>query len=311
MPIVPRAEIRQRLDQLVERAVPLEREGLPFPMEQVRDGVERAIGQGDLERAGLLLRQSESLLEKAAQDWTWLRELLRRADEMRALAERLGVDVGTLDQRVGHPREQLMSAGLSKGSIERAAASASLALAVLNDTIPKFCMQDARRLGERIRAARDRGEEVDSASRKFREFLTVFQTEPPQRFGPALLELRHAVGRIPPAPLFPSMRREPEEEEILVEARNLARRLQRIRGKARDAQSAARLMAQVRAALSEDRRYGTAEEEIEALWTEVDRLTRERTERSVPSPSDDDLAMPIPPPVGPPVRRRTERGLRP
>src|ERR1700686_2976861 len=35
-------------------------------------------------------------------------------------------------------------------------------------------------------------------------------------------------------------------------------------------------MAEVRAALSEDRRYGTPEEEIEALWTEVDRLTKER-----------------------------------
>ncbi|MCI4318084.1 MAG: hypothetical protein L3J96_06045, partial [Thermoplasmata archaeon] len=38
----------------------------------------------------------------------------------------------------------------------------------------------------------------------------------------------------------------------------------------------AKLMAEVRAALSEDRRYGTPEEEIEALWTEVDRLTKER-----------------------------------
>ena len=34
-------------------------------------------------------------------------------------------------------------------------------------------------------------------------------------------------------------------------------------------------MSQVRAALSEDRRYGTPEEEIEALWLEVDRMTRE------------------------------------
>ncbi|MCI4372866.1 MAG: hypothetical protein L3K02_04395, partial [Thermoplasmata archaeon] len=44
---------------------------------------------------------------------------------------------------------------------------------------------------------------------------------------------------------------------------------------ARDAGSAARLMTQVRAALAEDRRYGTPEEEIESLWLEVDRLTRE------------------------------------
>ena len=68
-----------------------------------------------------------------------------------------------------------------------------------------------------------------------------------------------------------------EEEEILMEARNLARRLHRIKSKARNAQNAARLMTQVRAALSEERRVGTPEEEIEALWDEVDRLAKERT----------------------------------
>lgn len=311
MPIIPRSEIRERLQALVARAGGLDREGLPFPTEQVQQGVERAIAQGDLERAALLLRQSESLLDKAAVDWTWLRELLRRADEMRELAERLGVDVDTLDQRVGHPREQLRTSGLSKGSIERAAASASLALAVLNDTIPKYCMQDARRLGERIRTARDRGEEVDSATRQFRAFLAAFQTEPASVFGGALLELRRRVAQIPPAPTLPSLTREPEEEEILVEARNLARRLQRIRGKARDAQSAARLMAQVRAALSEDRRFGTPEEEIEALWNEVDRLTRERSERAAPPESPDDESIPMEAAVPAAASRRTSPVARP
>ena len=311
MPIIPRSEIRERLQAIVARAGGLDREGLPFPTEQVQQGVERAIAQGDLERAALLLRQSESLLDKAAGDWTWLRELLRRADEMRELAERLGVDVDTLDQRVGHPREQLRTSGLSKGSIERAAASASLALAVLNDTIPKYCMQDARRLGERIRTARDRGDEVDGATRQFRAFLAAFQTEPASVFGAALLELRRRVGQIPPAPTLPSLTREPEEEEILVEARNLARRLQRIRGKARDAQSAARLMAQVRAALSEDRRFGTPEEEIEALWNEVDRLTRERSERVAPPEAPDDDSIPMEAAVPAAASRRTRPVARP
>ena len=36
-------------------------------------------------------------------------------------------------------------------------------------------------------------------------------------------------------------------------------------------------MTQVRAALSEDRRVGTPEEEIESLWEEVDRLAKERS----------------------------------
>ncbi|MCI4329044.1 MAG: hypothetical protein L3J86_05615, partial [Thermoplasmata archaeon] len=108
-----------------------------------------------------------------------------------------------------------------------------------------------------------------------------------------------------------------EEEEILLEARKLARRLHRIKGKAHDAQSAARLMTQVRAALSEERRYGTPEEEIEALWNEVDRLTKERNpankgakpgvpgdlspaSRAPPTPSPVASTVPAPPRVVPP-----------
>jgi hypothetical protein len=76
-----------------------------------------------------------------------------------------------------------------------------------------------------------------------------------------------------------------EEEEILLEARNLARRLNRMKYRARDAQGAARLMNQVRAALAEDRRYGSPEEELEELWGEVDRLARERADALATPPA--------------------------
>ena len=99
--------------------------------------------------------------------------------------------------------------------------------------------------------------------------------------------------RIPRAPAVPTISPK-EEEEILLEARNLARRLQRIKTSARDAQSAARLMTQVRAALSEDRRFGTPEEEIEALWAEVDRLTQQKKRAIAEAPPP---VTPAPPPA--------------
>jgi hypothetical protein len=214
------------------------------------------------------------LLTRVAEDWTWVKELLRRADELRAIAGTIGVDLGILDARVGNPRKRLMVDTLSSGSLQKAAASASLALAVLNDAVPKFCLQEAQQLGGAIRKARDRGEDVGDAAKSFSRLLQAVQDQNLPTSAQRLVETRKAVARIPRAPALPRIS-ENEEEEILLEARNLARRLQRIKGKARDASSAARLMSQVRAALSEDRRYGTPEEEIESLWLEVDRLTRE------------------------------------
>jgi hypothetical protein len=268
-------EMRERLDRLSTHGHALELEGLPFPTTQIRDSFEQAIESGSPEKAALVLRGGESLLAKASQDWTWIRELLRRADEQRSIAATLGIDLQHLDARVGNPRTRLQTEALSSGSMQKAAASASLALAVLNDTIPKFCVQEAQNLGESIRRARNRGEDVREAARSFTLLLQAIQDQNLPTSAQRLVETRRAVSRIPRAPAMPTSNPH-EEEEILLEARNLARRLQRIKGKARDAHSAARLMAQVRAALSEERRYGTPEEEIEALWLEVDRITRER-----------------------------------
>ncbi|HYB78294.1 MAG TPA: hypothetical protein VEG66_00845 [Thermoplasmata archaeon] len=274
-PVTP-ATLRPRLDSVLQRGRALEAEGLPFPTDNVAETFRQAVEEGELQAASDVLKRAEALLQRAGADWTWVKELLRRADELRAIAGAIGVDLDILDNRVGNPRKRLMAEPLSSGSLEKAAASASLALAVLNDAVPKFCVQEAQALGVSIRRARDRGEDVTEAVRSFSRLLQSIQDQNLATCAQRLVETRRTVARIPRAPALPPLSPR-EEEEILLEARNLARRLQRIKGKARDASSAARLMAQVRAAISEDRRgYGTPEEEIEQLWAEVDNLTRER-----------------------------------
>jgi hypothetical protein len=271
----PVTAARRRLEQLANTGQALEAEGLPFPTRQIQDAVNDALAEHDLDQANTVLKRGEALIARVGQDWTWVRELLRRADELRAIAGTLGVDLQHLDSRVGNPRVRLSSEPLSSGSMEKAAASASLALAVLNDAVPKFCLQEAQTLGKSIRKARDRGEDVRECARSFSRLLQSIQDQNLPSAAQRLVETRKMVARIPRAPALPALSPR-EEEEILLEARNLARRLQRIKGKARDASSAARLMAQVRQALSEDRRYGTPEEEIEELWLVVDRLAKER-----------------------------------
>jgi hypothetical protein len=292
-PITP-ATLAPRLEALVQRGRALEAEGLPFPTDNVAETVRQAVEEGELQAAADVLKRAEALLHRAATDWTWVRELLRRADELRSIAGAIGVDLGLLDSRVGNPRKRLMTEPLSSGSLEKAAASASLALAVLNDAVPKFCVQEAQALGVSIRRARDRGEDVAESVQSFSRLLQSIQDQNLATAAQRLVETRRAVARIPRAPALPPLSPR-EEEEILLEARNLARRLQRIKGKARDASSAARLMAQVRAAISEDRRYGTPEEEIEQLWAEVDNLTRERN-RAAASAAAAAAAAPGPPP---------------
>ncbi len=268
-------ELRSRLDSLTKGGEALENEGLPFPTKQIRAALDEALDGGDLETATTVLKRGEALLRRVSRDWTWLRELLRRADELRAIAGTIGVDLPHLDARVGNPRVRLRSEALSSGSMEKAAASASLALAVLNDAVPKFCLQEAQVLGESVRKARNRGEDVQAAARSFSRLIQAIQDQNLPTAAQRLVEARKMVARIPRAPALPAPT-PGEEQEILLEARNLARRLQRIKGKARDAQSAARLMAQVRAALSEDRRFGSPEEEIEELWQQVEGMTKER-----------------------------------
>jgi HAMP domain-containing protein len=296
----PFADLRHRLEAVEKEGEKLQQEGLPFPTLQIRTTFDEATRSGATEQATAVVKRAEALLQRVSRDWNWVRELLRRVDELRTIAQELGVDLAHLDARVGKPRDQLMTGPLSAGSLEKAAASASIALAVLNDAVPKFCIQEAQALGKSIRRARDRGEDVLAAATSFSRLLQAIQDENLTSSASRLVETRRIVARIPRAPSIAAISPK-EEEEILLEARNLARRLQRIKTSARDAQSAARLMTQVRAALSEDRRYGTPEEEIEALWQEVDRLTQEKR-RATPEPSAAVLEAraPMPPPAAPP-----------
>jgi hypothetical protein len=269
--------LASRLQSLVTHGNELVVEGLPFPVKQVQELVEQFRSRGEADRAEQALNRAERLLERASSDWLLLREQLRRLEEIEELARRCGLDVGELQTRLGNPRELLRKSRLSEGLLEQASGVCSKSLAVLGDLLPKYLIPESQKLARSIRSARDRGEEVAESSDRLGQFVRVMRSGQLRGAAIAFLELRRAVRQIPKEPTLP-LPPQDEEEEILREARNLARRLNRIKTRARDAPSAARLMSEVRAALSEDRRFSTPEEEIEELWNEVDRLTRERLE---------------------------------
>jgi hypothetical protein len=273
----------QRLELLLSRARQLQIEGLTYPSGEIEAAVRAAVDLHDMEKAEVALRRGELLMERIQRDWSWLKGLLERAEELRQLARTAGVDLEHLDARVGNPGELLKGAPITEGALEKAAASASLSLAVLNDVLPKFLVQNAKSLGGSLRDAFNRGEETDLPKERFTRLLRSLNEGDLKSATQRFLEFRTAVAQIPRAPAFAAMPAD-EAEEILLEAKNLARRLNRMKSRARNARSAAQLAAQVRAALSEERRYGTPEEEIEELWNEVDRLTQERG-RAQPEPA--------------------------
>lgn len=267
-----------RVREIVRKGQTLEAEGIPYDSATFVGDVRGHISKRDLAAAITTVRRAEALLDKTLRDWTWLKELLSRVDELRDLAARSGVDLEVVDQRIGNARKTLRTIPLAEGSLEKAAASASLALVVLNDTLPKFYTQESQQLARSIHDARERGEDVRESGVRLAQLLQALREGRLAEIGQRFIDLRRAVTRIPRAPAVPPKMLQREEEEILLEARNLARRLNRMKYRARDAQGAARLMTQVRAALSEDRRYGSPEEELEELWGEVDRLARERSD---------------------------------
>jgi hypothetical protein len=286
------SQVRQRILHVAERGRALEAEGIRFDTEGVLQEVKSALVRRDVASALTALNRSEALLDKTLHDWNWLRGLLGRLDELRELAGQTGFDLALVDQRLGNARAQLQSGSLAAGALEKAAASASLALVVLSETLPKYYAQESQQLARSIREARERGEDVHEASAEMAQLVQSFREGSLPVIAQRFLDLRRAVTRIPPAPAVPSPMSEHEEEEILLEARNLARRLNRMKYRARDAQSAARLMTQVRAALSEDRRYGSPEEELEELWGEVDRLARERMNALGPLEAEEPAEVP-------------------
>lgn len=300
-----------RVQGIVRLSENLTAEGIPYDSAAFVGEVRGQIAKHDISGAITTVRRAEALLDKTLRDWTWLKELLARVDELRDLAAQSGVDLEVVDQRIGNARQQLRNLPLAEGAIEKAAASASLALVVLNDTLPKFYTQEAQQLAKSVREARERGEDVREAGARLAQLLQALREGRLADIGQRFIELRRAVARIPRPPAVPPKMLQREEEEILLEARNLARRLNRMKYRARDAQGAARLMNQVRAALMEDRRYGSPEEELEELWGEVDRLARERTDAlatpplSGPNAADEGESEPEETPVPFSSTRRT------
>ncbi|MCI4349879.1 MAG: hypothetical protein L3J93_06670, partial [Thermoplasmata archaeon] len=172
------------------------------------------------------------------------------------------------------------------------------AISGIEKAIPRHGSAEARKLSDRIQAAKRRGEEVGEATAEFDRLLDALRRREVFDIAARLVETRRSVGRIAIEPTL-SLRTSDEEEEILLEARILARRIHRIKRNVRDAQSAARLMSHVRAALSEDRRYGTPQDEIDQLWDEVARLTRDRGPAETPPPE-------TPETPGPPAPKEEE-----
>ncbi len=271
----PFPELRRRLTEVVQRAGKYQVEGLPIPTAAYENELDEAARAGDVPRAEAVVKRAEMLVARADQDWGWLRELLQRVDGLRGIAETVGLDLARIDARVGNPRGQLLGEALTPASLEKAAAGASFALAVLNDAIPKYIAQEAQVLGVSIRRARDRGEDVREAVGAFSHLIRSLQDPALGASAERLVNARKAVARIPRAPPVAAVS-DAEEDEILSEARNLARRLHRIKTRAHGATDAVRLITQVRQALSQDRQYASPEEELEAAWAEVDRLAREK-----------------------------------
>jgi hypothetical protein len=285
----PFPDLRRRFGEAEERAQRFQAEGLPIPTGQLLTEFEQAVRAGEVERAEAVVKRAEALLARADQDWGWLGELLQRVDGLRGIADTVGLDLARIDARVGNPRAQLLGAPLTPASLEKVAAGASFALAVLNDAIPKYIVAEAQALGVSVRRARDRGEDVRAAAVAFTALVRALQEPVLAVTAERLVEARRAVARIPRAPAVAAVS-EAEEDEILREARNLARRLHRIKTRAHDATDAVRLITQVRQALSEDRRYASPEEEVEALWAEVDRLTKEKRLASAGPPLETEAA---------------------
>ncbi|MGI0151816.1 MAG: hypothetical protein ACREC5_07765, partial [Thermoplasmata archaeon] len=152
--------LSDRLSEWVARAEGLAAEGVPIPVHQVPDLVERARTRGDLDRAEEILGSAERLLDRATRDWTLVRELLRRIDELKTLAARSGLDLTEFDARLGDPRAVLKDQRLSEALLERVMAIASKSLAVLNEVLPRYLLAQAQLLGRSIKAAEGRGEDV-------------------------------------------------------------------------------------------------------------------------------------------------------
>jgi hypothetical protein len=286
-----------RLSALAMQANALVQQGMPFPFAQVQTLVTQLRDRGDVVRAEQTLERAERLLEQSLSHWKLLREQLRVLDELRALAASAGMDQGELDRRAADPRELLRTGRLSEGLLETASGQAAKSMVTITELLRRFLVPQTLGYARFIQSAENRGEEVGEAKARLERLRKSLHAGQLRGSVAAFLELREAIRQIPREPTvgLPSG----EEEEILREAQSLARRISRIKSRAHNASQAARLMSEVRAALSEDRRTATPEEEIDELWDEVDRLSRERLEAELSPLRPTHPAAQLPPDIPP------------
>lgn len=287
-------DLNPMFDSFLARAHLLEEQGVPFPVSAIRVAFTEALAANNRAKALHVLERAERLYHGTYTQWVPLRDLLSKSEVLRATAEELGIDPGQILPDSGNPRALVQAGPLSNGLFHKATQLANESIVALRKGIVQHSKEEAAKLGNQIQAARRRGENVQEATAAFRSLLQALKSD----VSPALVQrieaCRKLVGGIPSAPAvaFPEIE---DADEILLEARILARRIHRIKRNARDAQSAARLMTHVRAALSEDRRSASPQDEIEELWGEVTRLSKERR-TGEPSGA---MAPAIPPPLRP------------
>ncbi len=268
----PYAEARQRLNTVLARGAPLERQGFPLGSLALRNQFEEEVRSGSSAGAeGVVTRASERV-DLAERRWGEVERLLDDVEALRDLATTAGMDLARVDARAGNPRELLLSRGPSEASLDAVARSAGVALATLREALPRYCVAQARALGTWARDARGRGEDVDEAVAAVGRVVRALHDLDLRTAVAAIAEARRIVVRTvrsSPAPSLPIS----EEEAILREAHNLARRLPVAEPGAVADEPASRggpghfLSATVML---------TPEEEVAALWAEVDRLAHER-----------------------------------
>lgn len=268
----PYAEARQRLNATLARGAPFEREGFPLGSLALRNLFEEEVRGGSLAGAGAVVDRSVALVDLAERRWAQVERLLGDVDALRDLAGTAGMDLVRIDARAGNPRELLLNRPPSEASLDAVARAAGTALATLREALPRYCVGQARALGQWARDARARGENADEAVEAVGRVVRSLHDLDLVSAVAAIAEARRVVVRSA-RPANPPAVPVTEEEAILREAHNLARRLPLAEPPAgADGLTGRGAPANFLAA-------GvplTPEEEVEALWAEVERLSQER-----------------------------------
>ena len=236
-------DLNPMFDSFIARARLLEDKGCRSGR-SVRVAFTRALAANDRTKALHILERAERLYAGTYTQWVPVRDLLSRAEVLRSTSEELGINPSPLPDDFGNPRAIIRAGPLSAELFRTSRKIANDSIAVLRKSVLQHGKEEAVKLGASIQAAQRRGENVDEATTAFRSLLQTLKTEPSPILVERISTCRKLVSEIPSAPAiaFPEIE---DADEILLEARILARRIHRIKRNARDAQSAARLMSHV------------------------------------------------------------------